>query len=82
MTDSLHKSFPVLENSDLPFNNLSDLRNSFNYADICNSTSQNNLAFIQNVSVSKLHEIDNAKMNKKCIAAFIDFDISNIRYVS
>lgn len=81
MTDSLHQSFPVLENSELPFNNLGDLRNNFNYIDICNSAPRNNLAFIQNVSVSKLKEIDNAKMDKKCIAAFIDFDISNIRYV-
>jgi|LakMenEpi06Jul12_1017403.scaffolds.fasta_scaffold00049_5 hypothetical protein len=83
MTDSLHQNFPVLESSELPFNRFGDLRNiNFNYIDVCKTAPRNNLAFIEKVSVSKLEEIDNGKMNKKCISAFIDFDISNIRYIS
>lgn len=79
--DSFTNVFPVLNNTELPFNYLGDLKLStpFDYKNICNSYANNSLAFIKNVTVSKLDEIKNSKTNKKSIGALIDFDISNIR---
>jgi len=83
LADAVHKNFPVLNDSELPFNYFGDLKSGiFNYEYLCNSAQQNKLAFIENVSISKLHEIENAKLDKKCIAALIDFDIVNIRYIN
>jgi len=81
LSDSARKVFPVLNPNDFPFNYFGDLKtgNSFNYINLCKSQPQYSLVYIDRVTVSKLDEIDNAKINKKCVAALIDFELSDIR---
>lgn len=79
LNDSARKVFPLLSPTDFPFNYIGDLKSgvNFNYIDICKN--QNDFVYIDRVTVSKLDEIDNAKINKKCVAALIDFEIYDVR---
>lgn len=81
LSDSARKVFPVLSPQDFPFNYFGDFKSgsSFNYKTLCGSQPQSNLVNIDRVTVSKLDEINNAKINKKCVAAIIDFELSDIR---
>jgi hypothetical protein len=81
LSDSARKVFPVFNSQDFPFNYLGDFKtgNNFNYINLCKSQSQSNLVYIDRVTISKLDEIDNAKINKKCVAALIDFELSDLR---
>ena len=81
LSDSARKVFPVLAPQDFPFNYFGDFKtgNSFNYMDLCNAQPRYNLVNIDKVTVSKLDEVDNAKINKKCVAAIVDFELSDIR---
>lgn len=81
LSDSARKVFPVFSPQDFPFNYAGDFKsgNSFNYKTLCSSQQQSNLVYIDRVTVSKLDEIDNAKINKKCVAALIDFELSDVR---
>ena len=81
LSDSARKVFPVLNPQDFPFNYFGDFKSGsyFNYKTLCVSQPQSNLVHIDRVTVSKLDEIDNAKINKKCVAAIIDFELSDIR---
>lgn len=81
LSDSARKVFPVFSPQDFPFNYFGDFKigNSFNYKSLCASQSQSSIVYIDRVTVSKLDEIDNAKINKKCVAALIDFELSDIR---
>ena len=81
LSDSARKVFPVLNPNDFPFNYFGDLKtgNSFNYTNLCKNQPQSNLVYIDRVTVSKLDEVDNAKINKKCVAALIDFELSDVR---
>jgi hypothetical protein len=81
LSDSARKVFPVFDPQDFPFNYIGDFKssNSFNYKTLCASQSQSSLVYIDRVTVSKLDEIDNAEFNKKCVAALIDFELSNLR---
>ena len=79
--DSSRKVFPVLDPIDFPFNYFGDFKvgNNFNYINLCKNQPQANLVNINKVTVTKLDEIDNAKINKKCVAALIDFDLESVR---
>jgi hypothetical protein len=81
LSDSARKVFPVFGPQDFPFNYAGDFKsgNNFNYKTLCASQSQSSLVYIDRVTVSKLDEIDNAKINKKCVAALIDFELSDLR---
>ena len=81
LSDSARKVFPVFSPQDFPFNYFGDFKSgsAFNYKTLCGSQPQSNLVYIDRVTVSKLDEIDNAKINKKCVAAIIDFELSDIR---
>lgn len=81
LSDSARKVFPILSPDDFPFNYYGDFKtgNNFNYINLCKSQPQSNLVYINTVTVSKLDEIDNSKINKKCVAALIDFELSSIR---
>jgi hypothetical protein len=81
LSDSARKVFPVLNAQDFPFNYFGDFKvgNNFNYKNLCKNQPQSSLVQIDRVTVSKLDEIDNAKINKKCVAALIDFELSDIR---
>lgn len=81
LSDSARKVFPVLNPEDFPFNYFGDFKsgNNFNYINLCKSQPLSNLVYIDNVTVSKLDEVDNAKINKKCVAAIIDFELSSVR---
>jgi len=81
LSDSARKVFPVLSPNDFPFNYFGDFKtgNAFNYINLCKNQSQSSLVYIDKVTVSKLDEIDNAKINKKCVAALIDFELSDVR---
>ena len=82
LSDSARKVFPVLPPEQFPFNYFGDFKsgNNFNYVNLCKNQPSNSLVYIDRVTVSKLDEIDNAKINKKCVAALIDFELSDIRY--
>jgi hypothetical protein len=82
LSDSARKVFPVLNPDDFPFNYFGDfkLSNNFNYINLCKNQPSNSLVYIDKVTVSKLDEIDNAKINKKCVAALVDFELSDLRY--
>jgi hypothetical protein len=81
LSDSARKVFPLLSPEDFPFNYFGDFKsgNNFNYINLCKNQPPSNFVYIDKVTVSKLDEIDNAKINKKCVAALIDFDLSDIR---
>jgi hypothetical protein len=81
LSDSARKVFPVLNPNDFPFNYFGDFKtgNNFNYVELCKNQPRYNLVYIDRVTVSKLDEIDNAKINKKCVGALIDFELSDLR---
>jgi hypothetical protein len=80
LNDSARKVFPLLSPSDFPFNYLGDFKlNNFNYVELCKNQPPYNYVYIDKVTVSKLDEIDNAKINKKCVAALVDFEVSDVR---
>ena len=81
LSDSARKVFPVLETNNFPFNYFGDFKsgNYFNYINLCKNQPPSSLVYIDRVTVSKLDEIDNAKINKKCVAALIDFELSDVR---
>jgi hypothetical protein len=81
LSDSARKVFPVFGPQDFPFNYAGDFKSghNFNYKTLCASQLHSSLVYIDRVTVSKLDEIDNAKINKKCVAALIDFELSDIR---
>jgi hypothetical protein len=81
LSDSARKVFPILESNDFPFNYFGDFKsgNNFNYINLCRNQPQSSLVYIDRVTVSKLDEIDNAKINKKCVAALVDFELSDVR---
>lgn len=85
LNDSVRKMFPLLNGQDFPFNFVGDFKNlqsnnrHFDYVQLCKTKGQNDLILIKNVTITKLDEIDNAKINKKCVAALVDFDLESIR---
>jgi hypothetical protein len=81
LSDSARKVFPIINPNEFPFNYFGDFKtgNNFNYIDLCKNQSYSSIVYIDRVTVSKLDEIDNAKINKKCVAALIDFELSDIR---
>ena len=81
LSDSARKVFPVLSPNDFPFNYFGDFKtgNNFNYINLCKNQLPYNFVYIDRVTVSKLDEIDNSKINKKCVAALVDFELFNIR---
>jgi hypothetical protein len=81
LSDSARKVFPVLSPESFPFNYFGDFKsgNNFNYINLCKNQLPSTLVYIDRVTVSKLDEIDNAKINKKCVAALVDFELSDVR---
>ena len=79
LNDSARKVFPLLSSNDFPFNYIGDFKSgiSFNYKNMCQN--QTNFVYIDRVTISKLDEIENAKINKKCVAALVDFEIYDVR---
>jgi hypothetical protein len=79
LNDSARKTFPLSTADKFPFNYLGDFKfnNHFNYEEMCGET--NDRVYIDKVTVSKLDEVDNAKINKKVVAALIDFELYDIR---
>jgi hypothetical protein len=80
LADSARKVFPVFNPNVFPFNYLGDLKSgsSFNYTNLC-AQNRNNLVYINRVSVSKFDEFTNLFVNKKCMAAIVDFELESIR---
>ena len=81
LSDSARKVFPVIASENFPFNYFCDFKTGidFNYINLCKNQPQSSLVYIDRVTVSKLDEVDNAKINKKCVAAIIDFELSDVR---
>jgi hypothetical protein len=81
LNDSARKVFPVFDPNSFPFNYLGDFKtgDNFNYINLCKNQPPSNLVLINRVTVSKLDEIDNSKINKKCVAALVDFELSDVR---
>jgi hypothetical protein len=81
LNDSARKVFPILNPQDFPFDYFGDFKsgNYFNYKELCKNQPVYNLVNIDRVTISKLDEIDNSKINKKCVGALIDFELSDIR---
>jgi hypothetical protein len=81
LSDSARKVFPILDSNNFPFNYFGDFKSgiSFNYVNLCKNQPPSSLVYIDRVTVSKLDEIDNSKINKKCVAALVDFELSDVR---
>jgi hypothetical protein len=85
LNDSNKKMFPLVQGTDLPFDFKGDFKTfvingrNFDYIELCKRKGQNDLILIKNVTISKLDEIDNAKINKKCVGAIVDFDLESVR---
>lgn len=80
LNDSARKVFPVFEAKDLPFNYIGDLKSGvYNYNNMCNAQQNNKLVFIKKVTCTKFEESENLYINKKTLAAFVDFEIESIR---
>jgi hypothetical protein len=79
LNDSSRKTFPLLSANDFPFNYLGDFKFNtfFDYLQLCGQIQDR--IYIDRVTVSKLDEVENAKINKKVVAALIDFEVSDIR---
>jgi hypothetical protein len=79
LNDSVRKVFPLFSAEKFPFNYFGDFKfnNYFNYEEACGQTYDR--VYIDRVTVSKLDEIDNAKINKKVVAALIDFELYDVR---
>jgi hypothetical protein len=85
LNDANKKMFPLLNSSDLPFDFKGDFKTfefdgiHFDYIRLCETKSQSDLILIKNVTITKLDEIDNSKINKKCVAALVDFELESVR---
>lgn len=82
LNDSARKVFPVINADAMPFNYLGDFKSgisNFNYKELCKNQPSDNLAYIDKVVISKLDEVENSKINKKCVAALVDFEIFDVR---
>jgi hypothetical protein len=80
MVDSARKTFPLLSNDKLPYNIYGDLKSgisNYNYYDLC--TGLNDRVYIDRVTVSRMSETENKKMNSKVVAAIVDFELSDVR---
>jgi hypothetical protein len=80
MADSARKTFPLVSPQKLPYNIYGDLKSglsSYNYFDLC--TGQNDWVYVDRVTVSRLSETENKKMNSKLVAAIVDFELSDVR---
>lgn len=79
LNDSSRKVFPLLSADEVPFNYLGDFKTGsyFNYQELCQD--RQDLVMIDKVSISKLDALDNDKINKKCVAALVDFNLSAVR---
>lgn len=78
LQDSNKKCFPIISNSDLPFNIFGDLKsgNYYNYNQLVGFST----AHIEKVKIQKLTEIANNSINPKCFAGYADFQIFSYRY--
>lgn len=81
LADSARKVFPVFNPEDLPFNYLGDFKsgNGYNYINMCKAQGQHQLVFIDKVNVTKFDEAENSYINKKTIAALVDFELKAVR---
>lgn len=81
LSDSARKVFPVFNPQDLPFDYFGDFKQNtqFNYLNLCAQQSQSQLVHIDKVSVTKFDESENLYINKKTIAATVDFELKSIR---
>lgn len=81
LNDSNKKYIPIFDSEKLPFDVWGDFKNIpyFNYNEFTSTVPISDISLIRNVSISKLSELDNSKINKKCIGALVDFELSSIR---
>ena len=82
LNDSVRKVFPVFSPENLPFNYMGDFKTgitSYNYRQMCQSNNQANLVFIKKVTCVKFDEINNLYINKKTLAATVDFELESVR---
>lgn len=83
LADSSRKTFPVFGADQLPFNYLGDFKSGvtgYNYEESCGAQDSASLVYIDKVTTSKFDEIDNLYINKKIVAASVDFELKSIRY--
>jgi hypothetical protein len=81
LNDSNKKNIPIFDSKELPFDIYGDIKSgiNFNYKNYASFVSVQDYSFIKNVTVSKLSEVENSKINKKCLAALVDFELSSVR---
>lgn len=79
MADSARKVFPFLPANKIPYNISGDFKsgNYYNYLETCRGI--NHFVNIDRVTVSKMSETLNKKMNSKLTAAIVDFELSDVR---
>jgi hypothetical protein len=79
MIDSARKVFPLITQDKLPYDINGDLKSgiSYNYFDLVKN--EKDFVYIDKVTVSRMSETENKKMNSKLVAALVDFELSDIR---
>lgn len=85
MADTVRKVFPIIPNSQIPYNYYGDFKSgiSYNYTGLAYSAQQaapGNDVYIDRVTVSRMDEIRNKHINLKTVAAMVDFDLWQGRY--
>lgn len=80
MTDSARKVFPIIPPSGLPYNYYGDFKygSGYQYAGLAQDFPEN-LVYIDRVTVSRMDEIRNKKINIKTVAALVDFELWQAR---
>lgn len=78
LQDSARKCFPIISNSNLPFNIYGDLKSGsyYNYEQLTGFMSMN----IDSVKTQKLPENANSTINPRCFAGYADFKLVSYRY--
>jgi len=83
LRDTARKHIPLISQNNMPFDNYGLIKNNYyNYKELISGIGYPNLMYIKSVNVSKIipfrYEYNN--LNPDIFSAFIDFEISDIRY--
>lgn len=83
LRDTARKHIPLISQNNMPFDNYGILKNNYyNYNQLISGIGHPNLMYIKSVNVSKIipFRYEYANINPDIFSAFIDFEISDIRY--
>lgn len=83
LRDTARKHIPLISQENMPFDNYGIIKNNYyNYKQLTSGIGYPNLIYIKSVNVSKIipFRYEYANVNPDIFSAFVDFEISDIRY--